>query len=448
MFKDKKIFVLGMAKSGYEVAKLLAGKASSITVTDSNEQNSEYVEELKKLGVNVVITDDPVSLFDASFDYLVKNPGISFEHPVVVMAKQMNKPVINEMEVAFSFIPKNVSIIAITGTRGKTTTSTIAYEILRASKMPVHLAGNMGIPLSSVVGNVVSGDILVVEISAKQLIDLDKFHPNISVITNLDDSNLGFFKDYNSYLLNSSKILTHQTKEDLVILNSDIADIENLIKDKDIQKLRLSTSKEANICIKDGAITFLNDRIVNISDIRIKGNHNYANIMCAIVIAKAFDVKNEIIRDVLRKFNGVEHSFEYVREINKREFYNDSKSVNTKYTNIALDAFDKPTILIMGGVDSNDDFSLLKDHLNNVTLIIGYGAAGSKIEKFASNNQKPCVKVDNLIEAVRASYNLSSPNSVILFSPSCEATDQYKDFVERGNEFKLLVNEITQVIGR
>lgn len=444
MFNDKKIFVLGMAKSGYEVAKLLVSNNAKVTITDNHEQDSEHVEELKKLGVDVIISDNPESLFDNSFDYLVKNPGISFEHPVVSLAKQMNKPVINEIEVAINFIPQNVSVIAICGTRGKTTASTLTYEILHAAKMPVHLSGNMGIPLSSIVGNIVSGDILVLEISSNQLIDLDKFHPNISVITNLDDSNLGFFKDYNSYLLNSGKILKNQVKEDLVILNSDNVDVENIVKDKDIQKLKMSTTKEANICLKDGAITFLNDRIVNLSDIRIKGDHNYINVMCAIVIAKAFDIKNEIIRDVLRKFNGVEHSFEFVREVNKREFYNDSKSVNTKYTNIALDAFNNPTILIMGGVDSNDDFSLLKNHLNNVTHIIGYGEAKNKIGEFADANNKSSVIVDNLKEAIHASYNLSTPGSVILFSPSCEATDQYKDFVERGNEFKLLVNEITK----
>ena len=442
MFKDKNVFVLGMARSGYEVAKLLASKGNKVLVTDKSEQDKDHVLELEKLGVKVVITDNPLELFDDSFDMVVKNPGINKSHPIVSKANELNKKVINEVEVAYHFIPKDVKIIAITGSNGKTTTTTLAYEMLKAAKMPVHIAGNIGIPLSGIVNNVVSGDVLVLEISSHQLVDMYDFHPNISVVTNLTPTHLDFFGDYDAYVINKGRIFNNQTNEDLAILNAGYEEVDRISKDIKCQKLRFSAFKEANICIKDGGITFLSDRIVNISDIRIKGKHNYENIMCAIIIAKAFDVKNEIIRNVLRNFSGVEHRNEFVREINGREFYNDSKATNTKSTMIALDSFDKDTILIMGGLDRGHEFDELNDHLNNVTHIICYGETKNRIESWAQSQNKSCVVVDNLSDAVRASYNLSKPEDVILLSPACASWDQYKDFEERGNEFKLLVKEI------
>lgn len=442
MFENKKIFILGMARSGYEVAKFLSKYNNKILITDIKMQDKDKMEELSNLGINVIITDNPLDLFNNSFDFVVKNPGIKLDHPLVLKAQELNIPVVNEVEVAYHFLPKNISIIGITGSNGKTTTTTLIYEFLKEGNYPVHLGGNIGIPLSNLVDNVKENDILVLEISGHQLHDMYDFKTNVSVMTNLSEVHIDHFKTYENYIKNKCKIFNNHTSNDLAILNLDNKDVYNNTKNIKSSKLFFSSTKDADICIKSGFIYYKNEKIVNISDIRLKGVHNLENIMCAIGATKKFGISNESINNVLSKFAGVEHRIEFVDKINGREFYNDSKATNVKSTQIALSSFDCPTILLLGGLDRGHSFDELKDYLTHVKYIVCYGETKNRIKEFANKVNVDCTIVDTLEEAVKFSYEISESGDVILLSPACASWDQYDSFEKRGEEFKRVVGEL------
>ena len=439
MYDNKKMFILGMARSGYEVAKVLAKHNCTILITDMKEQDEEKVNELKQLGINLIVTLKPEELLDDTFDYVVKNPGIKIEHPVCLKAKDLNIPVINELEVAYHYLPKNTKIVAITGSNGKTTTTTLTYEILNSAKLPVYLGGNIGFPMCSLLDKLKEDDIIVIELSAQQLHDFYDFKTDIGILTNLTEVHLDHFKTYENYKRCKKKIFNHHTINDLAILNGNDNDVINLTNDIKSTKIYFSASKKCDIYIENKAIYYKNEEIIKLDEIRIKGNHNYENIMCAIVVAKKFGVSNDIIKEVLNKFSGVEHRLEFVRRINEREFYNDSKATNVTSTIIALESFNKPTILLLGGLDRGHSFDELLPHMKNVKLVVCYGQTKDRILDFCNKNKIECYKKDILEEAVKLAYNLSNKNDVILLSPACASWDQYAKFEDRGNDFKRIV---------
>ena len=439
MYDNKKMFILGMARSGYEVAKTLAKHNCTILITDMKEQDEEKVKELKELGINLIVTDEPEELLDNTYDYVVKNPGIKVEHPVCLKAESLNIPVINELEVAYHYLPKNVKIIAITGSNGKTTTTTLTYEILKKANLPVHLGGNIGFPMCSLLNDIKENDIIVIELSAQQLHDFYDFKTDIGILTNLTPVHLDHFKTYENYQRCKKKIFNHHTQNDLAILNGNNQDVLNLTSDIKSTKVYFSANKKCDIYIENQAIYYNNEEIIKLEDIKIKGNHNYENIMCAIVVAKKFNVTNEIIKEVLTNFSGVEHRLEFVKRLNKREFYNDSKATNVTSTIIALDSFNKPTILLLGGLDRGHSFDELLPHMQNVKLVVCYGQTKERILEFCNKNKIECYKKDTLEEATKLAYNLSEENEVILLSPACASWDQYAKFEDRGDDFKKIV---------
>lgn len=440
MFENKKIFILGMARSGYEAANLLA-KKNQILITDRKEQELSKVESLKEKNVQVIITDDPIDLLDATYDFVIKNPGIRLDHPIVLKAQKLNIPVINEVEVAYHFLPK-VKIVGITGSNGKTTTTTLTYEILKQAKLPVHLGGNIGYPLCSLVNKCKDGDILVLEISGHQLHDTKDFKTDISVMTNLSEVHIDHFGSYDNYKYNKALIFRHHSSNDIAIINAENKDVLDATKNIQSTKLYFSSKKKTNIYLNDNAIYYKDEKIVDIKDIKIQGVHNYENIMCAIMVAKQFNVSNEDIKEVLSKFSGVEHRLEFVKEVNKRKFYNDSKATNVKSTQIALSAFNQPTILLLGGLDRGHSFEGLKEYLINTKTIVCYGETKLRIKEFAKSVNIDCYVVDNIVEATKKAYELSNMGDVILLSPACASWDQFECFEDRGNLFKQTVNNL------
>ena len=440
MFNNKKIFILGMARSGYEAALVLS-RDNKVLITDRKEQELSKVKELGSVGVRVEITDDPIDLLDETYDYVVKNPGIKLDHPVVVKAKELNIPVINEVEVAYHYLP-NVKIVGITGSNGKTTTTTLTYEILKRANLPVHLGGNIGYPLCSLVDKCKDGDILVLEISGHQLHDCYDFKTDISVMTNLSEVHIDHFGSYDNYKYNKSLIFRHHTDKDIAIINKGNSDVMEVTKDIKSKKLYFSSKMDADACIVDDYICINNKKIININDIKIKGMHNYENIMCAILVAKQFNVSNDIIKKVLTTFNGVEHRIEFVKNVNGVDFYNDSKATNVKSTQIALNTFKNPTILILGGLDRGHSFEGLKEYLVNTKAIVCYGETKNRIKEFADSIGIDCYVVDDLVEATKKSYELSSSGDTVLLSPACASWDQFKNFEIRGNLFKYIVDKL------
>ena len=441
MFKNKKIFILGMGKSGVSVAKLLA-KDNHILITDIKCDDLEQVRELEDLGVNVIITKNQSEIFDNSYDYLVKNPGVRLDNSVVLKAEEYNIPVLTELEVAYRYLPE-VKIVGITGSNGKTTTTTIIYEFLKTAGLPVHLAGNIGYPLCSQLDKIKKGDILVVEISSHQLVNLDKFKVDVAVLTNLYQVHLDFFGTFEKYKMNKLRIFNNQDEDSVAILNKGDKEVYELTKNLKAKKEYFSYKEDADICIDGENIVLNNEKVISLSDIRVKGVHNYENIMAAILAAKQFNVSNKVIKEVLNNFAGVEHRIEFVAKIKGREFYNDSKATNVDSTITALKSFNNDVILILGGLDRGHSFEPLLPYLKHVKHIVCYGETKMRIKDFADKNNIDVTVTDNLMEAVHVAYYISLEGDTILLSPACASWDQYKSFEDRGNEFKKIVGELS-----
>ncbi len=442
MYNNKKVLILGMARSGYEVAKFLSSKNCEILITDMKEQVADKVKELESLDIKVVITENQLELLDDSFDVLIKNPGVPIDAPIVLKAKELNISVINEVEVAYHYLPKGVKIIGITGSNGKTTTTTLIYEILKKANFSVHLGGNIGIPACKLLNDIKENDYLVIEISSHQLYDFKEFKTDVSILTNVVETHLEHFYTFENYKNSKKKIFSGYTEANLAIINYGNQCSLELTKDILSKKITFSAEVGADICLKDKAIYYYDEKIIDTEDIKIKGNHNYENIMCAVAVAKHYNIDNDVITEVLKEFPGVEHRIEYVGEINKRKFYNDSKSTNLLATQIALSSFSDPTIILLGGLDRNQPLEELIPYMKYVKKIICYGQIKPRVKTFADQNNFDCDVTENLKEATINAYESSVEGDVILLSPACASWDQFKDYEERGREFKRIIQTL------
>lgn len=441
MFKNKKIFILGMARSGYEAAKLLSDYNNEIIVTDGKEQKEELVSELESLGVKVAITNNQVSLLDNSFDYVIKNPGIKYDNPVVLKAKELGIKVINEVEMAYSFLDKSVNIIGITGSNGKTTTTTLISEFMKNSFDNVYLGGNIGIPLSNFVRDIKPNSYLILEISDHQLCDMYNFKTNVSVLTNITPTHLDFHKSYEVYQMTKKKIFNNHTCDDLAIINKDDEVSMKITDDIKSTKVYYGHDKINLAYYDEKGIYYDNKLIIKLDDIILKGKHNYQNIMGAIIAVKKYGVTDKVIQKVLKEFKGVEHRLEYVDTINGVTYYNDSKATNCVSTITALNSFDKPTILLLGGYDRGHSFHDLDNSMKNVKYVICFGETKNRIEEFCNDLNIKCYKKNTLKEAMSVVKDISTPGDIVLLSPACASWDQYDKFEDRGDEFKKLVRE-------
>lgn len=441
MFENKKIFILGMARSGYEAAKLLSDYNNEIIVTDGKEQKEELVSELESLGVKVIITSDQLSLLDDSFDYVIKNPGIKYDNPVVVKAKELGIKVINEVEMAYSFLDKSVNIIGVTGSNGKTTTTTLISEFMKNSFDNVYLGGNIGIPLSNFVRDIKPNSYLVLEISDHQLCDMYDFKTNVSVLTNITPTHLDFHKSYEVYQMTKKKIFNNHTSDDLAVINKDDEVSMKITDDIKSTKVYYGHDKTNLAYYDEEGIYYDGKLVIKLDDIILKGKHNYQNIMGAIIAVKKYGVTDEVIQKVLKEFKGVEHRLEYVDTINGVTYYNDSKATNCVSTITALNSFNQPTILLLGGYDRGHSFHDLDDSMKNVKCVVCFGETKNRIEEFCNDLNIKCYKNDTLKEAMNVVKDICTPGDVVLLSPACASWDQYDRFEDRGDEFKNLVRE-------
>ena len=444
MYENKKIFILGFARSGYEAAKVLIARGNQVLINDKkeeSEQDSDKVKELRELGVNFVFGSHPPELLDESFDYLVKNPGVPLDHIYVKKAQELQIPIVNEVEIAFSLFPSGVKLIGITGTNGKTTTTTLTYEFLKEAGLPVYLTGNIGFPLCGFVNNLKSGDIVVMEVSCQQLVNLTTFRPDIALMTNLSPAHLDFLSDYDNYKRVKKKIFQNQKSSDIAILNMEDEDILNLTKDIKATVKYFSSKHEINgAYLKNDDIYYYDEQVVSCRDIMLKGVHNLENIMGAIMIAKEFAVSNDVILKVLHHFNGVAHRLEFVRDYQGKRFYNDSKATNLKSTQIALSAFTEPTILLLGGQERHQDFNDLKPYLQHVKAVICFGEAKDRAALFVKEQGIPVYVEALLPDCVKLADELAVSGDVVVLSPGSGSWDHYKKFEDRGDEFKKYVN--------
>jgi len=375
MIENKKILILGMAKSGYYVSKLLAGN-NEIVITDKKEQDENILKELNDLNIKFIQSDTAEDIIDGSFDLLIKNPGILPFHPCVKKAHELNIEVVNEMEVSYHYLPNNVKIIGITGSNGKTTTTTILYNLLKLHNINVTLGGNIGYPLSQIVNNVKENSVLLLEISDHQLYNIKDFKTDISVLTNICPTHLDYHGTYESYVNTKKKIFNRHSNLDKSFINFKNEDSMNITKD--IKSTKIYFNNENNY-YNDEGIYIDNELIIKLDDIKIKGTHNYENILVALLVLKEFAFNKEIIKDYLSKFNGVEHRIEIVETNTNIDFYNDSKATNPTSTITALKTMKKPTHLILGGMERYQDFNELNSEMNIVKCIYAIGEVTDRI---------------------------------------------------------------------
>lgn len=446
MFQNNKILILGFARSGYEAAKFLLNRGNTVFLTDLKIDHDEnQIKELENLGIHFVLGEHPDDLLDKSFDYLIKNPGVPIDHKYVLKAKELDIPVINEVELAFRLLPKekNIKFVAITGTNGKTTTTTLVYKFLLEDGKRAHLTGNIGFPLIGFLDKLENNDIIVMETSCQQLENLIEFNPDIAVMTNLSPAHIDFFKSYDNYKRVKTKIFQNHNKNNIAILNLENKDVVESTKNIKSSVKYFSSKKEINgSYIKNNSIYYYDEKIIDLSDIKLIGVHNYENIMAAIMVVKELGVKNESIIKVLKEFLGVEHRIEFVRELNGVKYYNDSKATNIKATQIALSSFKTPVIILLGGLDRGHDFFELKDYMKYVKYVIALGQCRNRVEEFSKELGIPCINVETMKEAVPAAVKVAEKGDTVLLSPASASWDQYKKFEDRGDEFKELVNKL------
>ena len=447
MFERKKILILGFARSGYEAAKLLIGRNNEVILNDAKEesqQDSLKVEELRRLGVSFVFGSHPDDLLDSSFDYLIKNPGVPIDHKYVLKARELGIEVINEVEMTYRLLPKNMKIVAITGTNGKTTTTTLTYQILKAAfGERVVLAGNIGYPLSSVLKELNSDSILVMEVSCQQLENMSEFHPNVAVMTNLSPAHIDFLKSYENYKRVKAKLFQNQTSDDVAILNFENEDVLEETKNIYSTKKYFSSKNSDSLCHLEGQdIYYGEEKVMSCDQIFIAGMHNVENVMAALMVAKEFDVSNDVIIHVVSNFRGVEHRLEYVDTVDGRRFYNDTEATNIKCTQIALSSFDQPIVLILGGLERGQDFMELVPYMEHVKVIVAIGQCRERVLEFGNKIGVPTYSYEFLKDGFKKCIQESEANDIILLSPASASWDQYKECEVRGAEFKKLVEEI------
>lgn len=442
MIENKKVLILGMARSGYEVAKLISKANNNIYITDMKDQEEAKLKELEELGIEFIKTDEPESLLDETFDILIKNPAVFPFHPCVVKAKELNIPVVNEMEVAYHYINKPVKIIGVTGSNGKTTTVSLINEVLKNAKIPVKLGGNIGTPLSQIVNELEENDILLLEISDHQLIDMNDFKTDISVLTNLCPTHLDYHGSYENYKSVKKKIFNHHTESDIAIINASNYDSMELTKD--IASTKYYFNNEENY-ITDEDIYVDNELVINTSDIILKGHHNYENILATYLVAKVLGVDFKYVNEVLKEFKGVAHRIEYVRTIDGVSYYNDSKSTNPTSTITALKSFDGNIHLILGGMERSQDFHDLTPYLSKVKCIYAIGEVRGRIMAYAKEENKESYEFATLKEAMVKIKEEVKPGDIVLLSPASASWDQYLKFEDRGDEFKNIVNNLESV---
>ncbi|MBQ3051318.1 MAG: UDP-N-acetylmuramoyl-L-alanine--D-glutamate ligase [Clostridia bacterium] len=445
-FTGKKVLVVGLARSGMAAIKVLHELGADIVL--SERKPAEELKELatlKELGVTIVGQD--MEVFDQKYDLCVKNPGVPYRSPFMEALALHGVPIITEIELAFQ-VAKPQHYIAITGTNGKTTTTTLVYEILnRAFPGKAHLCGNIGIPLCEIVmeeGLMEESDhYIALEISNYQLVNIDRFRPDVATIINLTPDHVDFMGSLEAYYKSKTEVYRNMTPEDTFLLNADDPVLAEYVEKYPVPATVRSFSldrTDTDNCVRDGQLYVGDEPVLPLTSIRLPGKHNLQNVMIAVSAAKVLGISNETIQEVVEGFTGVEHRIEFVREKDGVRYYNDSKGTNTDATVTALKAFDKGVILLIGGFEKGLPMDDVKAHLGCVKKVIGYGACGPRL--VADTVGADGIVVTTLDEAVAEAVKIAESGDTVLLSPTTSSFDQYTCFEERGDHFKKLVNEL------
>lgn len=446
VYYGKKVLVLGYARSGKAAIKLLLKLGAVITLSEAKpKEEIEDYQWLCEMGVRVTGQDKEV--FEEDYYKVIKNPGINGRLWFVKRLRERGIPVTTEIELAFE-VAKKQHFIAITGSNGKTTTTTLMQEVLKkAYPDKTHLSGNIGIALCETVleNNLLEeeGHYIVLEISNFQLLDIIKFSPEIAVIINLSPDHIDFMGSEDAYYRSKMRVYENMAENGVFLYNTDDKKIREYTSLLPVPCRQITYSledKNADFFADESFVYENGKALFPVSSIKVVGRHNVQNVLVAVSAAKQLGMSDELITEAIEDFRGVEHRIEYVREINGVKFYNDSKGTNVDATIIALKAFSSPTILLAGGFEKGLSFEPLKEHLGNVKQVIAFGECGERLIKELTNSTG--VLVNTLDEAVNEAVKIAENSDVILLSPTTSSFDQYSCFEERGEHFKRLVNAL------
>ena len=439
----KKVLVLGLARTGRECARFLTKKGASVSISDLHNaaQLSPEMTALTDLPVTYHLGGEDKAWLDG-MDYVVPSPGVPMENPLLREAVARKVPVLSEIELAYRF--GSAPLVAITGTNGKSTTTTLIGKMLEADDKKVFVGGNLGVPFISAVSD--SWDWGVIEISSFQLEWVEQFRPRIALLLNLTEDHLDRYASFADYCCAKERIFAAQQNGDIAILNRDDPLVWKLRERLPGRVVSFGFGEVAEgvfatpteIIWRDGAA----EERFSLTNVKIQGIHNVENIMAAVAAAKCAGVSRRAIQFTLEDFPGLEHRLEFVREKDGVRYYNDSKGTNVGAVVKSLASFSEPVILLAGGVDKGGDYAPLADGIKNqVRRLVLFGAAKQTIAA-ALSRLTATVLADDLKAAVRDAALHAQPGDVVLLSPACSSFDQFRNYAERGKTFKNLVHAL------
>jgi UDP-N-acetylmuramoylalanine--D-glutamate ligase len=446
--KDKRVLVVGLGKSGVASALFLKARGARVTVSDtkSGDELRNEIPALLDHGITVETGGHGERTFREQ-DLIVVSPGVPVDAPLLQQARSLGEVVIGEIELASRFLPG--PIIAITGSNGKTTTTTLTGEILTAGGLQTLVGGNIGTPAISLAERAKRETVIVLEVSSFQLETIQTFRPRIALVLNVTPDHLDRHRTLETYVNAKARIFENQGRDDFALLNADDAICAGMASRTQAQVFWFSRQKEVEYgsWVHDGKILFRGGtqqyEIMQVAEVPLKGAHNLENVLAAVCAGALMGCSAGKIRQAVRDFKAVEHRLEFVATIRGVDYYNDSKATNVDATIKALESFPGSIHLILGGKDKGSDYSLLSDLLRQrVKRVYTIGAAAEKIEsQIVSQRQggPELVHAETLENAVRKANAVAQPGDVVLLAPACASFDQFKSYEHRGRTFKEVV---------
>ena len=446
--KGKKVLVVGLGKSGLAAALFLRRHGAHVTVSDvrSAETLANDIPALLEEGINVEAGGHGLLTFRRQ-DLIIVSPGVPLDTPELVQSRNFGLSIIGELELAARFLQGRS--LAITGSNGKTTTTTLTGEILKDSGLPTLVGGNIGVPVVALIDESTPETWSVLEVSSFQLESTEEFHPAIAVILNITPDHLDRHGTFEKYALAKERIFARQTAQDFLVLNADNARTAEVAARAASQVYWFSIESivERGAWVESGNVVFRASKaasaetILPLSAIPLKGAHNVENVVAAVCAARLAGVSAASIRATVEHFHAVEHRLEYVTAIHGVEYYNDSKAKNVDATIKAVEAFPGGIHLILGGKDKNSDYALLAPYLRqSVRAVYTIGSAAQKIES-QLRGIVPIISCETLQRAVQAASLEAQKGEIVLLAPACSSFDQFENYEQRGRVFKELVFE-------
>ena len=447
---NKRITVIGLGISGKAVSILANQLGAIVYASDSNSSEEIISNAMELMHDHHIATETGIhsnKIYDS--DLWIVSPGVSAKSKIIKEAFNHNIPIVSEIEFASWFT--KFPIIGITGSNGKTTTTYILNQMFKEGKKAGVIGGNIGIPFSECILKEIlhpsNNLVYLLEISSFQLEFISSFRPNLSIYTNISEDHLDRHYSMQEYVKMKLRLVENCKKNDTVVFNEDDAILKSIFHDSPLKKSTYGiTSSNHTFYLKNDAIyhSSLNTFIIKIKDIKLKGQHNLLNFLAAASCADIYGIKIEYIKNVFKTFKGIPHRIEYVTTLMGVDYINDSKATNINSVIVAIKTYNKPTILLLGGVNKGVDFGLLVPHIknSNIKTILAYGEASEQI-KSAIGDAVRLFRINDLNSAVKNAHSIAQPGDVVLLSPGCASFDQFKNFEDRGDFFKSTVRALS-----